>query len=217
MQIKAAIFDFDGTIADSMPMWSCFAENFVAHLGGKAKKGLNKLVNPMSVQEAEIFLRNEYFPEMTLEQMVKATDEYVMARYKKGFDEKAGAGDFIRKMHARGVKMAIATATDREPVFLALSNLGLADYFEFIITCTDAGVGKSSSPKVFDMALERLGAKKEETLIFEDSFYAAKTAKAAGYTVCGVYDDFSQGKKQEMTELCDYYFDDFSKAGDELL
>ncbi len=217
MHIKAAIFDFDGTIADSMPFWSDFASKFVLHLGGTPREGLNKLVNAMSVQEAEIYLQKEYFPEMTLEQVIKATDEYVMARYKKGFNQKPGASDFIKEMHARGVKMAIATATDREPVSLALSALGLSEYFEFIITCTDAGIGKSSSPKVFDMALERLGAKKEEALIFEDSFYAAKTAKAALYTVCGVYDDFSSGKKDDMTELCDYYFNDFYKAQEMLL
>lgn len=217
MQIKAVIFDFDGTIADSMPMWSDFASRFVTHLGGTPRKGLNKLVNAMSVQEAEIYLQKEYFPEMTLEQIIKATDVYVMERYKKGFNEKIGAGDFIREMHTRGVKMAIATATDREPVSLALSALGLSEYFEFIITCTDAGVGKSSSPKVFDMALGRLGAKKDETLIFEDSFYAAKTAKEAGYMVCGVYDDFSKDKRAEMMELCDYYFEDFHKAKETLL
>ena len=217
MQIKAAIFDFDGTIADSMPMWSDFASRFVTHLGGKPREGLNLLVNAMSVQEAEVYLRDEYFPEMTLEEMIEKTDLYVMERYKKGFNEKDGVGNFLREMHARGVKMAIATATDREPVSLALSALGLSQYFEFIITCTDAGVGKSSSPKVFDMALERLDAKKEETLIFEDSFYAAKTAKAADYTVCGIYDEFSRGKRQEMTALCDYYFDDFYKAKEMLL
>lgn len=217
MHVKTAIFDFDGTIADSMPFWSDFASRFVLHLGGAPKEGLNKLVNAMSVQEAEIYLQKEYFPEMTLEQIIKATDEFVMSRYKKGFNEKDGAGDFVRELYARGVKMAISTATDREPVSLALSNLGLSEYFEFIITCTDAGVGKSSSPKVFDMALARLGAKKEEALIFEDSFYAAKTAKTAGYTVCGVYDDFSSGKKDDMTELCDYYFDDFYKAKETLL
>ena len=217
MQIKAAIFDFDGTIADSMPMWSDFASKFVTHLGGTPRKELNKLVNAMSVQEAEIYLQKEYFPEMTLDEMIEKTDDYVMARYKKGFNEKTGAGDFIRKMHELGVKLAISTATDRKPVSLALSALGLSEYFEFIITCTDAGVGKSSSPKVFDMALERLEAKKEETLIFEDSFYAAKTAKSAGYVVCGIYDDFSKSRRPEMEELCDYYFDDFCKAKQELL
>lgn len=217
MQIKAAIFDFDGTIADSMPFWSDFAEKFVTHLGGTPREGLNLLVNAMSVQEAEIYLQKEYFPEMTLEKMIEETDRYVMARYKKGFNEKGGAGDFVRALYSRGVKMAIATATDREPVSLALSALGLSEYFEFIITCTDAGVGKSSSPKVFDMALGRLGAKKEECLIFEDSFYAAKTAKAAGYTVCAVYDEFSRGKKDEMQALCNHYFDDFCKAKQELL
>lgn len=217
MRIKAAIFDFDGTIADSMPFWSDFAERFVTHLGGAPRAELNRLVNAMSVQEAEIYLQKEYFPEMTLSEMIEATDRYVMARYKKGFNEKEGSGDFVRELHARGVKMAIATATDREPVSLALSALGLSEYFEFIITCTDAGIGKSSSPKVFDLAVEKLGAKKEETLIFEDSFYAAKTAKAADYTVCGVYDDFSGGKRAEMTALCDYYFDDFHKAQKTLL
>lgn len=217
MQVKAAIFDFDGTIADSMPMWSDFASRFVTYLGGTPREGLNILVNAMSVQEAEIYLQKEYFPEMTLEKMIEETDAYVMARYKKGFSEKDGVGDFVRELHAKGVKMAIATATDREPVSLALSTLGLSEYFEFIITCTDAGVGKSSSPKVFDMALKRLGAKKEECLIFEDSFYAAKTAKAAGYTVCAVYDEFSGGKRAEMTALCDHYFDDFHKAKKELL
>lgn len=217
MQIKAAIFDFDGTIADSMPMWSDFASKFVTHLGGTPREGLNKLVNAMSVQEAEVYLQKEYFPEMTLEKMIEETDKYVMARYKKGFNEKDGAGDFVREMHRLGIKMAISTATDREPVSLALSALGLSEYFEFIITCTDAGIGKSSSPKVFDMALERLGAKKEECLIFEDSFYAAKTAKAAGYTVCALYDEFSQGKRDEMAALCDYYFDDFYRAKEKLL
>ena len=217
MQIKAAIFDFDGTIADSMPMWAGFASKFVTHLGGTPREGLNKLVNAMSVQEAEIYLQKEYFPEMSLEQMIKATNDYVMTRYKKGFNEKSGAGDFVREMYLRGVKMAISTATDRDPVALALSSLGLSDYFEFIITCTDAGVGKSSSPKVFDMALERLGASKQQTIIFEDSFYAAKTAKEAGYRVCGIYDEFSSDKKALMTELCDYYFDDFHKARKNLL
>ena len=217
MQFKAAIFDFDGTIGDSMPMWSGFAEKFVAYLGGTPKEGLNKLVNPMSVQEAEIFLQKEYFPEMTLDEVIKATDEYVMAQYKKGFPEKKGAGDFIRAAHKKGIKLAVATATDREPISLALKSLGLLEYFECIVTCTDAGIGKNHSPRVFDLALEKLGAKKEETAIFEDSLYACKTAKAAGYTVYGLYDEFSAGRKDEMILTCDKYYNDFNKAKEELL
>ena len=217
MQIKAAVFDFDGTIADSMPFWADFASKFVTHLGKTPRDGLNTLVNAMSVQEAEVYLQKEYFPEMALDEIIRATDTYVMAHYEKGFNEKAGAGEFIRAAYKKGVKMAVATATDRQPISKALDALGLLQYFECIVTCTDAGVGKSSSPRVFDMALDKLGVKKDEAVIFEDSFYAAKTAKAANYTVYGLYDNFSANKKEEMIEICDKYFGDFHKAKSELL
>lgn len=217
MEFKAAIFDFDGTIADSMPMWSDFASRFVTHLGGVPREGLNKLVNAMSVQEAEIYLQREYFPHMTLEKIIEKTDLYVMERYKKGFAPKEGIENFVKKLSQKGVSMAISTATDREPVSLALSALGLSDYFKCIVTCTDAGVGKSSSPAVFDLTLEKIGAKKEDAIIFEDSFYAAKTAKEAGYCVAGIFDEFSSSKKADMQAICDYYFDDFYKAEEALL
>ncbi len=217
MDYKAAIFDFDGTIADSMSMWADFAARFITHLGGTPRDGVSKTVNSMSVAEAEVYIRQEYFPHYTAEEMHKATELFVLDRYTKGFEPKEGIAEFVKELHSRGISMAIATATDREPVSIALSKLGLAPYFEYIVTCTDAGVGKSSSPAVFDLTLSKLGAKKEDAIIFEDSFYAAKTAAAAGYCVAGIYDDFSRDRKDEMKTVCRYYFDDFHKAKKELL
>lgn len=217
MDFKAAIFDFDGTIADSMPMWADFASRFVKHMGAVPRPGLDKLVNAMSVQEAEVYLNQEYFKNFTAQEVHEAVDAYVTERYQKGFAPKKGIMEFIKALSERGVVMCIATATDRKPVSLALNALGLSSYFEFIITCTDVGVGKNHSPAVFDFALQKLGAKKEQTLIFEDSLYAARTACAAGYTVAGVYDDFSSQKKDEMKKTCKYYFEDFLIAKEELL
>ena len=217
MGFKAAIFDFDGTIADSMSMWADFAFRFVTYLGGKPREGVSKTVNSMSVAEAEVYLRQEYFPHYTAEEMHKATELFVLDRYTKGFEPKEGIAEFVKELSERGILMAIATATDRKPVSIALSKLGLAPYFEHIVTCTDAGVGKSSSPAVFDLTLSKLGAIKEDTIIFEDSFYAAKTAAAAGYCVAGIYDDFSSSKKEQMKSVCRYYFDDFKEAKKELL
>lgn len=216
MEFKAAIFDFDGTIADSMPLWADFAARFVTYLGGEPREGLSKTVNSMSVAEAEIYLRQEYFPHYTTEQMHQAVDSYVMEHYTKGFEPKVGIAEFVKELSERGILMAIATATDRKPVSIALSKLGLTPYFEHIVTCTDAGVGKSSSPAVFDLTLRRLGAKKEDTIIFEDSFYAAKTAATAGYCVAGIYDDFSRDRKDQMKSVCRYYFDDFKEAKETL-
>ncbi len=214
MEFKAAIFDFDGTIADSMPMWGDFASNFVRFMKKVPQEGLNKVVNAMSVAEAEVYLHKQYFSELDFDKLHNNMYDFVLERYKKGFDEKAGASQFIKALYDRGVVMGIATATDRGPVSLALESLGLSKYFKCLVTCTDVGIGKNSSAAVFDRAREILGAEKKDTLIFEDSLYAAKTAAQAGYRVVGLYDEFSSANKENMQEVCSLYFDDFYKAAE---
>ena len=75
----------------------------------------------------------------------------------------------------------------------------------------------SKSPR--DLRASEMGSRSVAvaTAIFEDSLYACKTAKAAGYTVFGLYDEFSAGRKDEMISICDSYFEDFKKAKQELL
>ena len=56
--------------------------------------------------------------------------------------------------------------------------------------------------------MEKLKTKKETTLIFEDSYFASKTAKDSGFLVCGIYDKY-ENKKRELKMISDYYLENF--------
>ena len=106
--------------------------------------------------------------------------------------------DLIQKLKKNQVRLMIATATDAEMAKSALIRNGIWKDFDGMITCEEAGAGKTS-PKVFELARERLQTKKEETWVFEDSLYAVKTASEAGFPVCSIYDAYSRDNTEESS------------------
>ena len=77
------------------------------------------------------------------------------------------------------------------------------DYFTDIITARQVPTGKHS-PKIYFAAMQACGAQKENTIVVEDSFSAARTAHNAGFTVIGVYEK-SEPEQKQMMEICDLY------------
>jgi HAD superfamily hydrolase (TIGR01509 family) len=92
----------------------------------------------------------------------------------------------------------------------ALKKLHLLDYFEFVLTVREVGKNKTH-PDIFLQCAERLGATVSESTVFEDSLYAAKTAKNAGFKVCAVYDVTNATDEQSLSELCDIYIHSFEE------
>ena len=98
--------------------------------------------------------------------------------------------------------MCVASATAEPLMEACLSRLGVAHYFQFLLSCETVGAGKNR-PDVYFAAAERLGAEPEEIAVYEDALYAARTAKEAGFYVVGVYDDSASGHWDELKELAD--------------
>lgn len=113
--------------------------------------------------------------------------------YKTRVDAKFGVLEFLKQMKARGVKMCVASATEPKYIKYVLERCSLDGFFEFIISCTEVGVGKEK-PDVFLKALERLGGNLSEACVFEDSFVALETAKNAGFMTVGIYDKHNYGQ-----------------------
>ena len=98
--------------------------------------------------------------------------------------------------------MCVASATAEPLMEACLSRLGVAHYFQFLLSCETVGAGKSR-PDVYFTAAERLGARPEEIAVYEDALYAARTAKEAGFYVVGIYDDSASEHWDELKELAD--------------
>ena len=105
--------------------------------------------------------------------------------------------------------MGIATATGEPALEAVLKKYGMLDYFSAIYSTYTVGASKTE-PKVYDVVLEKLGTDKKSTWIFEDALYAAKTAKANGYNVVGIFDK-SEVCCEEMKQLVDIYIRNYSE------
>ena len=91
----------------------------------------------------------------------------------------------------------------------ARGRTGLGQYFSAVFTCTEVGAGKGR-PDVYEAALSALGTPRENTWVFEDSLFAMRTAKAAGFPVAGVYDAAQDEVQQEVRALADCYIPAFT-------
>ena len=173
---KGAIFDVDGTLLDSMPIWDDASERFLSGLGVKAEPGLNEIMFRMSLDEGAAYLKSAYGLDLAEQEIKEGVLGVIRDFYFYQAQAKPGADCFLRQLSSRGIPMYLATSSNREHVRAALKRLGLYDYFDGMITCEEAGAGKSD-PRIFLLAADRMGLE--------------RTANSAGFVTAGVFDPAS--------------------------
>ena len=208
--IKGAIFDFDGTLVDSMFIWDTFGEDYPCTLGKEPKENLTEVFKTFTLEQAAEYYRKNYGVTLSVEEIVDGVNDMVAEIYRTKVTLKSGVLEFLRDLQSKGVKMCVATVTDRPIVEDVLCNLGIRDFFTEIFTCAEVGYNKET-PHIYRVALEALGAKKDETVVFEDALHALITAKKDGFKVAAVYDRHERNQTQ-MKENGDYYITDFKTA-----
>lgn len=209
MNLRGAIFDFDGTLYDSMAIWEDLGADYLRSLGKEPASDLREQLRTMSLDQSAIYLNERYALHLSKEAIIQGINDQIRSYYVSKVLPKAHVRDFLQELKEAHVKMVIATATDKPLIESALERCGLTTYFSEILTCSGVGFGKDQ-PMIYQKALESLETIKSETLVFEDAFHAAQTAKSAGFVVCGVYDAF-EPKQEELKSLADYYLIDFSQ------
>ena len=204
MRLQGAIFDMDGVLLDSMPVWQTLSAELVRSLGGRPEEGLSDVLRPMTLLESTAYCKNRYGLSQSPEELAALVNARVSRFYREEVRPKPGADAFLSLLQMQGVWMYVATATDREPAEAGLRRAGLSGHFRGLLTCSEVGQGKES-PLIYEKALTRLRCRKEDCVVFEDSLFAVKTAKAAGFRVAAVYDAVSKADQPALRALADYY------------
>lgn len=208
--IKGAIFDFDGTLFDSMFIWDTIGEDYLRSIGYTPREDLNKTFKTMSLQQAACYYRSEYGVTRSADEIMGDINRMIEHYYKNTVQPKKDVKTFLQMLKNDGVRQCIATATDRYLVEAALIRCGMDAFFSEIFTCSSVGSGKDK-PVIFREAMRYLGTTRENTFVFEDALYAVKTAKNDGFTVVGVYDKYEKNQT-EIKELTDFYLTDYSDS-----
>lgn len=213
MRIRGAIFDVDGTLLDSMFIWDTIGETYLRSIGYEPREKLNEVFKNMSLFQAARYYRTEYGVTLSIDEIMNGVNAMLERYYRFEVSLRPGVAELLAQLQASGVKLCIATATDRYLVEAALERCGVLSCFGAIFTCNEVGHGKDE-PDIFEEALRFLGTEKAETVVFDDALYAVRTAKEAGFPVAVIYD--SHEKNQEgLRALADFYIEDFSQVSAE--
>ncbi len=182
------IFDADGVLLDSLSVWKTLGSRYLQQRGFTAAPDLDTRLFSMSLEQGAECLRKEYqLPESEVE-IRAGLQDMLRDFYDNEVGLKDGAAALLHFLSEEKIPMALATSSPRSYVEAALQRNGVLDYFERrIFTVEELGTSKHT-PEIYLAAAESLGTVPAETLVFEDSLYALRTAKAAGFRTVGVYD-----------------------------
>ena len=210
MRLQSAIFDMDGTLLDSMSMWMGLGADMLRSQGIEPEPDLQAKLNVLGLRQGADYCKRAYHMTQSVDQVVDLIEQRVDHFYRSEVQAKPGVQKFLSLLKMEGVWMYVATATDRHLAEAALKHAGIDGCFRGMITCTEAGRGKDS-PEIYERALVRLRSNKKDTVIFEDALHAIRTAKDAGFRVCGVYDPSAEKDQAEIRRISDYYIRSFEE------
>lgn len=209
INITGAIFDFDGTLFDSMHVWRGYKDNFFNYLGIELTDDDREAFKGLFLRETFLLAIERFKLDKTYEELLSHLFDYIKGRYMVEAEPKNDIREFLEKLKEKDVKIGIATASGEPAVCAVMEKFDMLHYFSAIYSTYTVGASKTE-PRVYDVVLNELGTDKETTWVFEDALYAAKTAKANGYNVVGIYDK-SEPHQEELKEIADIYINNYSE------
>lgn len=206
--IKAVIFDLDGSLVDSMWMWRDIDIEYLGKFGIPLPENLQREIEGMSFSETAVYFKEHFNIPDSIEQMKEDWNRMAWDKYLHEVPLKEGVADFLNGCRDRGILLGIATSNSRELVENIADVHGFHNTFQCIMTGCDVAHGKPF-PDIYLAVAEQLSVKPENCLVFEDIIPGIQAGKSAGMRVCAVDDDYSIADKAEKEALADYYIMNF--------
>ncbi|MEO6761292.1 MAG: HAD family phosphatase [Candidatus Saccharimonadales bacterium] len=211
--IKAVIYDVDGTLIDTEPLhvkaWSQALEYIGASLDSLSNEFLSTMAGkkPAAIAEGMV----DKLDLKVTEDELLTTKTACFLKLVETPEVMPGAIDSIRRFKATGYRLAIGTSHDRPFVDSMIIKLGLNDIFDVIVTADEVSKGKPD-PETYLAAAIRLEIKPEECLVFEDARSGVESAKASGAFCIAIKNINAAPQKLDEADAIVSSFDEITES-----
>ena len=199
-QLKTALFDFDGVVVDTEPIYDLFWNDAAKRYG----LGIDNFADIIKGTTLPYILE-KYFSGYTEEFRQMVTKESTEYEKTMPLPPMPGSIEFIRMLKEHGVQIGLVTSSDNAKVKRAFGLLHLDNLFDTLVTADSITQGKPD-PMCYLLAAKDLNVSPEDCIVFEDSFNGLKTGMASGATVIGLA---TTNSREDIAPLCHYVLDDF--------
>lgn len=209
----AYLFDFDGTLVDSMPTYVAAMLRILDENGMDYGQDIVKIITPLGLDGAANYYINDLGLSMSKEKLIALMKEYMLDAYLHTIPAKQNVETVLKELKKQGASLNVLTASPHITLDACLKRLGLWELFDNVWSCDDFETTKAD-PQIYVRAAERMKTTVENVLFLDDNLNADLTAKSAGMKVCGVYDPSSEEYIEEMKAATDFYIYDFKELLD---
>ena len=198
------LFDFDGTLADSVPSYIKALKRIMEHNGlGCSDETIKETTTLGFIKLAE-HLKNKYGICYTKEKLLQEFDEVLHLEYENNVTLKKGALAYIKSLKGSGKSVNILSAGQPRYILTVLKRYDIVDLFDHILYCDSLGLTKSN-PQIYLRAAEWVNAKLEDCCFFDDNIDAIQAAVKAGIYTIGVYDKASEPYEEDIKATANRY------------
>lgn len=214
MPISGAIFDFDGTIVDSMPMWQYVPDRLLQRYGQRMTPEAFEATEPLNCDDECAWFHEHLGVGESGEALFDELRAMVRDEYAHVVKAYPHVTEFLQSLADAGIPMVIASSTPADDIRVGLRTHGLEDYFQDVIFTGDVGRGKEF-PDVYEHALKQLGTPMDTTWVFEDAPFGVRTAHEMGFPVVAIMNDHDGRDEAFLRANCDilvHGYDELSLA-----
>ena len=207
---EGVIFDFDGTLMDSMPDWAGKMLHLLDSHGIAYPADIIRTVTPLGDVGAAEYFAEHLGLTLSVEDARKELDAYALPKYRDSILPKEGVPALLRLLADAGIPACILTASPQHMIRPCLARNGLAGAFRFAWCCDDLGL-KKTQPEIYARTCAALGTDPAGTLFFDDNLLAVRCAAAAGLRTVGVWDASSAGDEAAIRAAAGHYIRSFTE------